>query len=200
MLNLDKRLYRYNQEIEKSNEKKYVNEEELWNLHNIGMEIKNFLISTPHVCPEPIERFFMSDMEDQSLLYGDFLVLKNIKIIKNCLINYYNVQIGKYRELGDINSLISVYEKLFELTNNYLIKKEIAVLKLQYLNNVDESFTIFKEIEKYMENNVKYWFQFADIYDKKKDYFNQILCLQKAMNIEKERMKNEKVFDNSSGV
>ena len=35
-----------------------------------------------------------------------------------------------------------------------------------------------------MKENKDYWYQFSDIYLHKKNYYKQVLCLQKAIDIE----------------
>ena len=50
--------------------------------------------------------------------------------------------------------------------------------------SLENAIKIYKECESKMKENKDYWYQFSDIYLHKKNYYKQVLCLQKAIDIE----------------
>ena len=79
---------------------------------------------------------------------------------------------------------IKIDEKLFKLTDNYQYKLDIANIFAICKENHSKAIKIYKECESKMKENKDYWYQFSDIYLHKKNYYKQVLCLQKAIDIE----------------
>lgn len=84
----------------------------------------------------------------------------------------------------DYDDAIKLDERLFDLTEDYQYKLDIAniiaVCKLQ----PDKAIKMYKEYQPKKGDDKNYWYQLSDIYLQKKNYYKQVLCLQKAINIE----------------
>ena len=90
------------------------------------------------------------------------------------------------RMLADIMYIedIKVYEDLFKHTHDYNYKKDIANIYAVCLFKFKKAVRIYKSIEKYLGNDSNYWFQLSEVYECNKDFYNEVLCIQKALSIE----------------
>ena len=75
---------------------------------------------------------------------------------------------------------------MFNFSRNPLYKQQIANIKYQIFNEIEESYLIYKELEEPMTNDKNFWWQFSDIYKAKNDIYNQVLCIKNALDLEEE--------------
>lgn len=73
---------------------------------------------------------------------------------------------------------------MFKFSKDYKYLQYIANIKFAIFHEVQECFDIYKDIEIHLYNDKDFWWQFSDVYNAKQDIFNQVLCIQKALNLE----------------
>ncbi len=187
MFNLFEEINEFCLEIEKLKLEKFKNfhemECEYCRLINQGNGIRNYLILHPEECDENTLLVLTNKTSDLSLLDEKFKCLLHIVYLTQNLFDRYTRYVVQLKQEGQYNEAIRVYEQMFNLSRNYLYRQEIANIKFQIYKQVEESFLIYKNIEQYLAGNQSFWLQFSDIYKAKNDVFNQILCVQKALEL-----------------
>ena len=84
----------------------------------------------------------------------------------------------------DYTEAIQIYDNLFQITQNYNYQIEIANIHAVCLSNVNKAMSIYKHMEKHLENDAKYWWQRSQLYENKENLYKQVLCIQKAVKLE----------------
>lgn len=84
----------------------------------------------------------------------------------------------------DYDGAIKTDEKLFTLTEEYQYKLDIANIIGVCKENYGKAIKIYKEYEPKKGQDKNYWYQLSDLYMYKKNYYKQVLSIQKAINIE----------------
>jgi DNA-directed RNA polymerase beta subunit len=79
---------------------------------------------------------------------------------------------------------INIYDNLFTITGNYNYQKEIANIHAVCLNNTDKAIALYKDLEKDLQNDAQFWWQFSEMYERKNNHYKQVLCIQKAIKLE----------------
>ena len=100
------------------------------------------------------------------------------------------IQANDFISKEDYLEAINIYDNLFTITGNYNYQKEIANIHAGYLNNLDKAITLYKDLEKNLQEDAKYWWQFSELYENKNNHYKQVLCIQKAIKLE---LKNKEV-------
>lgn len=91
----------------------------------------------------------------------------------------------------DYKQAIKKYEELFKLTNDYSYQKEIANIYAVCFENVKKAINIYKSLEKQFENDANYWFQLSSLYEYNNNYYREVLCIKKAIDIELKEPEGE---------
>ena len=94
------------------------------------------------------------------------------------------IQANDFINKEDYLEAINIYDNLFTITGNYNYQKEIANIHAGYLNNLDKAITLYKDLEKNLQEDAQYWWQFSELYENKKNHYKQVLCIQKAIKLE----------------
>lgn len=86
---------------------------------------------------------------------------------------------------------IKKYEELFKLTNDYSYQKEIANIYAVCFEDIKKAIKIYKSLEPQLKNDANYWFQLSSLYEYNNNYYREVLCIKKAMDIELKEPEGE---------
>lgn len=115
-------------------------------------------------------------------------VYKNFEKRDFCLkqkeIHTLKKSVQKLIDEKDYDGAIKLDENLFALTQDYQYKLDIANIIAVCQLKPDKAIKMYKEFEPQKGSDKNYWYQLSDIYLQKKNYYKQVLCLQKAIDIE----------------
>lgn len=181
-------LENYKKEVEELNSKEFKNfvdfENEYCKAINKGTQLRNFVINNPSVCDENSLKVLTNQSQDFSLLDERFKCLYSVITLTQRLLQEY-AKYEKYCEDGgNYDGAIAIYEQMFKFTGNYFYYIDIANIYNNHLNQKDKCFELYKELEKYLSDYEQYWWRFAILYENREDYFNALLCMQKATKLE----------------
>jgi len=84
----------------------------------------------------------------------------------------------------DYDGAIKTDEKLFNLTQDYKYKLDIANIIGVCKLDLSKAIKMYKEYEPQKGNDKNYWYQLSDLYMKKENWYRQVLSIQKAIDIE----------------
>ena len=79
---------------------------------------------------------------------------------------------------------IKKYEELFKTTNDYSYQKDMANVYAIFFQDIKKAIKIYKSIEQNFENDANYWFQLSSLYEYNNNYYQEVLCIKKAIVIE----------------
>ena len=188
MSDLDKRLEEYKKNSEEIKTKEFKNFGELENeycaLINEGNQIRRYIIDNPSECDENSYKVLTNQAPDPSIIDEKFKCLFNIVFLTRDLFGKYTEYVQQLIQKKDFKEAINIYEQMFKLSGNYLYKKEIANIHYQIFNDSNTALKIYEEIEPFLKNLVEYWWQFSEIQAANKNIFRQVLCIQKAIDME----------------
>ncbi|MBP3820720.1 hypothetical protein J6G99_03645 [bacterium] len=158
-------------------------------LINKGNDIRNYLKQNPSLCNDNTLKILNNQSADFSLLEEKYKPLARlIPLIQN-LLGHYQKYLNELLSRQDYAYAINIYEQMFKFTHNYNYKLEIANIYYLKLNNQRKSYEIYKEIEPYMENNLRFLYGFSELYKYFGNYFKQMLYIKKAIEAEAEELK-----------
>jgi len=163
-------------------------ETDFCNLVNEGTALRNYLVDNPNLCNENTYKILTNQSSDFSLLEDKYKFLEHTLIAKKMLLTHYNGYLEFLMKHKKYNQAIRIYNQLFLLTGSYFYKKEIANIQLKIYGQYDKCMETYKEIEPYMEKSPHFWWEFSEVYCIAGDYFNQISCIKKAVELEMEKM------------
>ncbi len=86
---------------------------------------------------------------------------------------------------------IKKYEELFKLTNDYSYQKEIANIYAVCFEDIKKAIKIYKSLEPQLKNDANYWFQLSSLYEYNNNYYREVLCIKKAIDIELKEPEGE---------
>lgn len=84
----------------------------------------------------------------------------------------------------DFKQAIKINEDLFKITDDYSYKKDIANIYAVCFEDVKKALKIYKSLENYFAKDYNYWFQLSSLYEYNNDYYKEVLCIQKAIDLE----------------
>ena len=190
MFDIDKELEKFNLELEELKTKKFNSfgelECEYCRIINQGNLIRQHLIQNPSHCSQESIKVLTNQTNDISLLEDKFKCLLHVVYLTRDLFQKYSVYVEQLKSEQNFEEAVSVYEQMFNFSHNPFYKQQIANIKYQIFNQIEESFSLYKEIEEQMSNDKNFWWQFSDIYKSKNDIYNQVLCIQKALELEED--------------
>ncbi len=190
MFNLDNELKIFNSQIESLKSKKfntfYEMECEYCKIINLGNNIRNYIIQNPSLCTEQSFKVLTNQTNDLSLLEEKYKGLLNVIFLTKNLFDKYSLYVERLKNEHKYVEAINVYQQMFNLSQDYKYKQHIANIKFKIFNNIEESSSIYKSIEKYLYENKDFWWQFSYIYKAKFDIYNQVLCIKKALDLEED--------------
>lgn len=93
-------------------------------------------------------------------------------------------ELKKILDEKDYKKAIKINEELFKITNDYFYKKEIANIHAVCYEDVPKAIKMYKELEKVLGNDSNYWFQLSGLYNDRNNFYREVLCIQKAIDIE----------------
>ena len=152
---------------------------------DIAMEIcesiKPILLKDQGICYLYAEMFKDKGDNENSEFY--FKKAKELSIL---------AQIKPVLDEKNYDKAIELYNKLFNLTNNYSYKKEIANIYAVCLSNVNKALNIYKDLEPNLKNEPTYWWQISELYGYNENKFKEVQCIQKALKLELLELENKK--------
>lgn len=84
----------------------------------------------------------------------------------------------------DYEKAINLYEELFSNTGDYSYKKEIANIYAVCYMDIKKAIKIYHSLEEQFGSDSMYWFQLSSLYEYNKNYYKEVLCIKKAIDIE----------------
>lgn len=103
---------------------------------------------------------------------------------KGFKIRKLNQQIQDALKVKDFAKLIVCYEQMFELTNDYRIKQEIANIQYKVFRNIEKAGEIYKEIAPYLSRESSFWWQYFEIQANLKKTYDAVSCCYNAIKLE----------------
>jgi len=192
MEDFEKRIEEFEKNYVKIKEARYKEfselETEFCKVINEGTALRNYLKDNPELCDENTYRVLLNQLTDMSLIEDRYKFLEHVLDLKRILLKHYNDYVGFLVKNKNFNMAIRIYNQMYAFTGNPFYKKEIANIHLKIFNDYKKCFEIYKEIEPQMEKSPHFWWEFSEVYAIGKDYFNRIMCMQKAVKLEKEQM------------
>lgn len=98
-------------------------------------------------------------------------------------LEHYKKMVKSCMSMGNYPQAVKLYGKMFDLTRNYLYKVYIADIFLKGFNNPQKSLDLYQQIERYCVDIPEFYYGIADTYMIIRDYYSQVLYLQKALNL-----------------
>lgn len=95
-----------------------------------------------------------------------------------------NQQCQNAIKIKDFMQVIDCYEKMFNYTNDYHYKQNIANIHYKVFNNIVKAAEIYKEIATHLSNESNFWWQYFEIQTNMKKTYNAVSCVYNAINIE----------------
>ncbi len=188
MLDINKELENFNLLIKNIESKKFDDfydlECEYCKIINLGNSIRNYIIQNPSLCSEQSIKVLTNQTNNLSLLEDKYKSLLNIIYLTKNLFDKYSIYVEQLKNEQKYEEAINIYEQMFKFSKDYKYLQYIANIKFAIFHEVQECFDIYKDIEIHLYNDKDFWWQFSDVYNAKQDIFNQILCIQKALNLE----------------
>ena len=80
---------------------------------------------------------------------------------------------------------------MFKTTNDYSYQKDIANVYAIFFQDIKKAIKIYKSIEQNFENDANYWFQLSSLYEYNNNYYQEVLCIKKAIDIELKEPEGE---------
>ena len=176
LINLNEQMYRFsNKYIYRKNiadilYQKYKNFKQAMEIYN---EIEP---------QEPEDAEYWKNYAELNEEYENFE--KRDECLKKSQVYGLNSGIQKLLDDEKFDEAIKVDEQLFDLTGDYRYKLAIANIIGICKNDLNKAVKIYKENESNSGNDKNYWYQLSDLYKRKKNYYRQVLSLQKAIDIE----------------
>lgn len=164
---------------------------------NMGVEIRNYIIKNPLLCDEFTLKFLKNQSHDPSMLADQFKCLYSIITLTGKLLQRYAQQEKICEQNGDFQTAIQINEQMFKFTGNYFYYIDIANIYNNHLNEKERCFKMYLDLEKYLSNSYHYWWRFAILYENREDYFNALLCMQKAIKLELNYIDSNKEVQNA---
>lgn len=162
-------------------------------LINKCLAIRKYILKNPTMCNENTYKILSNQSKELDKIEPKYKCLLNIIDLKSALMQNYKTYVKELMQKQDYKTAMNVYKNMFFFTHDYYYKKEIANLYLREYNDFTSCFSIYKECEPHLADKSYFWFEFSEVYRLMRDYFNQVKCMQKAINIE---MKG---FESSNG-
>ena len=188
MSDLDNRLNEYATKCNEINSKEYKNfgelETEYCALINEGNSIRKYIIENPNECDENSYKILTNQSQDISLMDEKFKCLFNIMYLTKSLFEKYSEYVQQLIKEQNYQEALNIYEQMFKFSGNYWYKKEQANIYYQIFGDVKKAFDIYESIEPFLSNTADYWWQFSEIQAANNNIFRQVLCIQKAIDIE----------------
>jgi tetratricopeptide (TPR) repeat protein len=153
-------------------------------LINYGNKIRKFILKHPFLCNSNTIDILSNKSKNYNEIDKKFLPLLNIINITQSLIIEYEKYSKVKLEEKNYDEVIRIFNQIYLFTNNYLYKINVAKIYLEILKNPIKSLYTYKEIENTAGNNLEFLHGIAEVYWNLKDYYNQVLYLQKAVEIE----------------
>ncbi len=127
-----------------------------------------------------------NETHDLSLLSKDLKCFEKLFEIKKILVTRYQIYLKSLIDECNYIDAIKICERIYNLTGNSIFILSISDIYLKKLRQPDQSLKILKSAEPQMSKIALYWWTLADVYMAFKNYYNQVLCMQKAIEIETE--------------
>lgn len=192
MEDFEQKIEQFEKGYEKIKQERFKDFEELevkfCDIINLGTELRNHLKSNPELCDENTYRVLNNQLHDTSLIEDKYKFLTHLLELKKMLLNHYQGYVEFLVKNKKFNQAIRIYEQMFAFTGNYFYKKEIANIHLMVFHNPQKCLEMYKEIEPHLSDKPYFWWEHSEVYKLLGDYFNQVLCMQKAVNLEMEKL------------
>ena len=188
LFDLDKNLEDFKRGIKRIEEKNFRTFQDFENAYcnviNQGIILRNYIVQNPSLCNENSLKVLTNQTRDFSLLEEKFKCLYSVIDLTQKLLEKYKEYVVDRVEKKDYNMAIRIYNQLFKFTHNYFFRIDIANLYINQLNDSDKCLEIYKEAEPYLSGHYSFLWQFAQVYEKRKDYYNTLVYMQKAIKLE----------------
>jgi len=93
-------------------------------------------------------------------------------------------------ESGNVNEVINIFNKMYNISKDPKIKKDIAEIYWHKQNDLKKAYELYKKIEKYFINDIDFLWLMSDLYKDMADFYHQTLYMQKAIKLEIEKNPN----------
>ena len=153
---------------------------------NAGTILREKILKYPFFLDDSSINVLSNKTRDLSFLSSDLKCFVKLFDLKKYLVSQYQIYLQKLINETDYQQAICICEQIFKLTGNYIFKMSIADIYLKKLNQPETSLKILKSIQPNMDSQSIYWWKFSDIYMALKNYYKQVECMQKAIEIELE--------------
>lgn len=193
MTDLDQRLETYKNNCENLPNCDFGNFHELetayCNLINEGNSIRTFIKNNPELCDENSLKVLTNQSQDINLLDDKFKPLLNIIYLTRTLFDKYGEHVKTLIADKEYEEAINIYEQMFKFSGDWWYKKEIANIHYQIFDNIPKAMEIYGQVLPHMSGNADFWWQLSELHEKSNNFFKQVLCMQKAINIELKAME-----------
>ena len=153
---------------------------------NEGTRLRKKVLETSTCWDKNSLSVLNNEMHDLSLLSKDLKCFEKLFEIKKILVTRYQIYLKSLIDECNYIDAIKICERIYNLTGNSIFILSISDIYLKKLRQPDQSLKILKSAEPQMSKIALYWWTLADVYMAFKNYYNQVLCMQKAIEIETE--------------
>lgn len=200
ILDFEKELEEFSHSVKRVEAKEYHSFEDFENAYcdaiNKGTLLRNYIINNPSVCDENSLKVLKNESSDFSLLGEKFKCLYSVITLTQKLLVKYRDYVKDRVEKKDYKMAIRIYNQLFKFTHNYFFIIDIANLYVNNMNDIDTSIYLYKNTEPHLSDSYQFMWQFAQIYEKKQDFYNSLLYMQKALKLELQAIDSQKGAEN----
>ena len=153
---------------------------------NEGTRLRKKVLETSTCWDKNSLSVLNNEMHDLSLLSKDLKCFEKLFEIKKILVTRYQIYLKSLIDECNYIDAIKICERIYNLTGNSIFILSISDIYLKKLRQPEQSLKILKSAEPQMSKIALYWWTLADVYMAFKNYYNQVLCMQKAIEIETE--------------
>ena len=144
-----------------------------------------YIKSHTEICDETTWNIINNGDENTEAMDKNFKPLTKIFILKNDLFSQYNKLIEEFINNKNFEKAIEIYEKLYKLTKDLDFKKIITEIYFNEFNGIEKGLEYYKQCENEFADCARFYWIFSELYKNLGDYYSQVYCIQKAVEIEK---------------
>ena len=108
---------------------------------------------------------------------------------KNFQLRKLNQKLEAAKKIKDFEQMVFCYEKMFEITNDYHFKQQVANIQYKIYNNIQKAAEIYEEVVPHLKNESYFWWQYFEIKANLHKTYDAVSCIYNAVKIEMKGMK-----------
>ena len=189
-----KELKEFEKQVKELETKAFVDfslfENEYINLINRGKVLrKQVLMNSQNCTPQTID-WLLNKNTDIETVQEEYKCLKSILDLTKELLKGYENRAEELFKQNEYLEVIKIYYQMFDLTDNPLYKKKIALV-CHLLENSEE---ILNDVKKDVAFDKDFYWELSEKFHKKRRFYKSLCYVKKAIEMEKEMVNKNKIY------